>query len=213
MRSSGPLVRVRYLPDPAAFKLFAGVVLLYVGGRMIVARLGAERMGGAAGPGRSLRRPGDPAGATITVTGIGRRRICYVFAGQEYAFSTPGALGLSLVVGMVGGTYGIGGGAIIAPLLVTWFRLPVHSVAGAALAGTGVTSVAAVISYQAIALLDPTTSIAPNWTLGLLFGLGGMAGMYLGARCQRRVPARAIEWMLSLILVTVAVRYIFGFFE
>ena len=39
-----------------------------------------------------------------------------------------------------------------------------------------------------------------------------MAGMYLGARCQRRVPARAIEWMLGLILVSVAVRYVVGFF-
>ena len=99
---------------------------------------------------------------------------------------------------MVGGTYGIGGGAIIAPLLVTWFGLSVHSVAGAALAGTGVTSLAAVIAYQAIALLDPSTRVAPNWTLGLLFGLGGIAGTYLGALCQGRVPARLIEWMLGL---------------
>lgn len=205
----GAFIRVRLLPDPAAFKLFAGLVLLYVGGRMIAARLEAGR-GDTVRPGPSVHRSGH--GATITVSGVGLRRISYVFAGEDYALSTPGALGLSLVVGMVGGTYGIGGGAIIAPLLVTWFGLPVHSVAGAALAGTGVTSVAAVVSYQAIALLYPTASIAPNWTLGLLFGLGGMAGMYLGARCQRRVPARAIEWMLGLILVAVAARYILGFF-
>jgi len=32
-------------------------------------------------------------------------------------------------------------------------------------------------------------SVAPDWFLGIMFGLGGMAGMYLGARFQKFVPA------------------------
>jgi uncharacterized membrane protein YfcA len=175
----GSYLRVRYLPDPARFKLFAGMVLLYVGARLLVDRL----------------------------RGRGRRD-----GGEDHGFSTAGVLGLSLVVGLVGGVYGIGGGAIIAPLLVSWFRLPVHRVAGAALAATGMTSLVAGAAYQGMALLDPTMPIAPDWTLGLLFGLGGMVGTSLGARCQKRVPARALEWMLGLILVSVALRYIVGFF-
>ncbi len=108
--------------------------------------------------------------------------------------------------------YGIGGGAIIAPLLVSWFRLPVHRVAGAALAATGMTSLVAVAAYQGIAFLDRSMAIAPDWTLGMLFGLGGMVGMSLGARCQRRVPDRALEWMMGLILGSVGLRYVVGFF-
>ena len=175
----GSYLRVRYLPDPARFKLFAGMVLLYVGARLLVDRL----------------------------RGRGRRD-----GGEDHGFSTAGVLGLSLVVGVVGGMYGIGGGAIIAPLLVSGFRLPVHAVAGAALAATGMTSLVAVAAYQGIALFDRSAAIAPDWTLGLLFGLGGMVGMSLGARCQKRVSARALEWMMGLILVSVALRYIVGFF-
>lgn len=175
----GVFLRARYLPDPGRFKLFAGVVLLYIGGRLLADR---------------WRGRGVPEG------------------GGDHGFSTAGVLGLSLVVGVVGGMYGIGGGAIIAPLLVSGFRLPVHAVAGAALAATGMTSLVAVAAYQGIALFDRSAAIAPDWTLGLLFGFGGMVGMSLGARCQKRVSARALEWMMGLILVSVALRYIVGFF-
>ena len=70
----------------------------------------------------------------------------------------------------------------------------------------------AVAAYQGIALFDRSAAIAPDWTLGLLFGFGGLVGMSLGARCQKRVSARALEWMMGLILVSVALRYIVGFF-
>jgi len=109
---------------------------------------------------------------------------------------------------MVGGVYGIGGGSIIAPFFVTFFRLPVYIVAGAALMGTFVTSVAGVAFYQGIAPFFPNLSIAPDWLLGILFGLGGMAGMYLGARCQKHVPAKAIKWMLAAIIIFTALKYI-----
>jgi uncharacterized membrane protein YfcA len=176
----GTLLRVRLLPDPAHFKLFAGLVLLYVGGRLLAPR-------------GTRRAPRD---------------------GEEHdGFSRSGVLGLSLVVGVVGGMYGIGGGAILAPLLVSGFGVPVHRIAGATLAATGVTSLVAVAAYQGIALVDREVPIAPDWTLGLLFGLGGMIGMNLGARCQKRVPDRALEWVLGLVLVTVALRYVVGFFS
>ena len=54
-------------------------------------------------------------------------------------------------MGIIGGIYGIGGGAIIAPFLVAFFHLPVYAVAGAALMGTFVTFIAGVIVYQILA--------------------------------------------------------------
>ena len=68
-----------------------------------------------------------------------------------------------------------------------FFRLPVYTVAGAALMGTFVTSVAGVVFYQAMALFYPGMSIAPDWPLGILFGVGGMAGMFLGARSSENM--------------------------
>ena len=50
--------------------------------------------------------------------------------------------------------------------------------------------------------------MAPDWRLGILLGLGGMAGMYLGARCQKHVPARVLKYLLAGILLFTAARYL-----
>ena len=54
----------------------------------------------------------------------------------------------------------------------------------------------------------PSQAVAPDWGLGLLFGIGGAAGMYCGARLQKRVPARLISGILALIVLFVAARYL-----
>jgi len=218
----GAIVRVRFLPDPGQFKIFAAVVLLYIGIRMIRDLLGIKTGTQTKDAGEKRfqetvkrhRVEGKVAGRTVSdspaavrLTHFNLRRFGYTFYDEQYDVSTSGIFVLSLVVGVVGGIYGIGGGAIIAPFFVTFFGLPIYTVAGAALMGTFVTSVAGVVFYQAIAPFYPTMSIAPDWLLGILFGLGGMAGMYLGARCQKHVPAGAIKWMLAGIIVATALKY------
>jgi uncharacterized membrane protein YfcA len=123
-----------------------------------------------------------------------------------------GIFALSFIVGIIGGTYGIGGGAIIAPFFVAWFRLPVHTIAGASLMGTFLTSIAGVFFYMMIAPFFPEQSVAPDWMLGLLFGIGGMVGMYCGARCQKYVSAKAIKWLLGVIIVGTALKYVLEYF-
>jgi len=221
----GAIVRVAYLPEPQNFKLFAAGVLLYIGVRMV--RDLVRKVPGDKGSGekrfqelvRDYRRetgvgenPGQDPLPAVKVTHFNRKKLGYVFYGEQFDIPFWSIFILSLIVGVLGGIYGIGGGAIIAPFLVTFFALPVYTVAGAALMGTFVTSVAGVGFYQFIAPFYPSMSIAPDWLLGILFGLGGMAGMYLGARCQKFVPARAIKWMLAAIIVFTAMKYATAFF-
>jgi hypothetical protein len=114
---------------------------------------------------------------------------------------------LALVVGVVGGIYGIGGGSILSPLLLS-LGYSVFDVAGAALAATFLTSVAGILTYQLLQLHQGGT-IAPEWTLGLAMGAGGLAGGYLGARLQPRMPEAFIRRSLGLIVIAVAARYLF----
>ena len=221
----GAIIRVRYLPDPHTFKFFAGLVLLYIGAKLlwVLLNLGKpdRRTIYAEGEFQKTMReyarhqpvPGQgnsalPRARTKKFTCC---RIVYEFYGQEFNLSAPAVMALSLAVGVVGGVYGIGGGAIIAPFFVSVFGLPVYTVAGAALMGTFVTSVAGVLFYLAIAPFYPGMAIAPDWGLGLLFGLGGMAGMYCGARLQKYVPARAIKWLLAGCILFTAAKYLGGF--
>ena len=221
----GAIVRVAYLPDPKNFKVFAALVLLYVSGRMIRDLLTKARSGvkkssveqrfrelacGHRKEPENSACPGPLPG--VNVTCFDSKRVGYDFYGEHCEAPTWGIFALSFLVGIVGGIYGVGGGAIIAPFFVSFFRLPIYTVAGAALMGTFVTSVAGVICYQAIAPLYPNMSVAPDWLLGFLFGIGGMCGMYLGARFQKVVPAKALKWMLACIIIFTAVKYIGGFF-
>ena len=212
----GAIIRVTGLRDPRHFKLFAAAVLLYIGGKMVrdmLKQQAASAATGKAAPSGPLAASyGNPA-ATVRITESTLRRIGFTFQGENYSVPVSGIFLLCFIVGIVGGVYGIGGGAIVAPFLVTFFGLPVYTVAGAALMGTFVTSVAGVTFYSALAPFYPHLSVAPDWMLGVLFGLGGMAGMYLGARCQKFVPAKAIKWMLVTILVGTALKYILEFLQ
>jgi len=201
---AGGFIRLHWLPDPAPFKAFVGCVLLYIGLRLIWDLRKARQ-------GQPQAKPPAPGEFRVRVIDFSLKRIVYMFHGQEHSAATPGIFALSLAVGMVGGVYGIGGGAIIAPFFVAIYRLPVHTVAGAALMGTFLTSIVGVVFYQAIAPLYGSMAVAPDWLLGGLFGLGGLAGMYLGARTQRLVPAKWIKLMLAGLLIYLAVRYLGGY--
>ena len=217
----GAVVRIRLLPDPRTFKLFAALVLLYIGAKMIkdlqAGSRSRQRTRGSWTEQPSLGSSGKPEKdipvASVQVTAFSLRHIGYTFRGQDHLAPTPGIFALSLVVGVVGGIYGIGGGSIIAPFFVTFFGLPVHTVAGAALMGTFVTSVAGVLFFQLISPFYPGLAVAPDWLLGVLFGLGGMAGMYLGARCQKHVPAAAIKLMLTAVILITAAKYVLDYFS
>lgn len=195
----GAWLRLEYLPDPKDFKLFAGLVLLYVGSKLLADVFRKQ----AAGQQDKAARTAFVADAVFSL-----QRAGFSFAGQSYSFSVPWLVLLCFFVGIVGGIYGIGGGAIIAPFMVAFFRLPVYAVAGASLMGTLVTSIAGVLVYQVLAAFYPGLSVAPDWQLGFLFGIGGFCGIYLGARCQKYVPAKAIKLVLSLFVLFSAGSYL-----
>lgn len=213
----GAVVRINYLPDPRAFKLFAAGVLLYIGVRMVIDLAGRGSGGGnnkaaeerfqkLVREHRRKRQAASDELPAVVVRRFSPTRIEFEFYGENFDFSTPGISALAFIVGVVGGIYGIGGGAIMAPFFISVFGLPVYTVAGAALMGTLITSVAGVAIYSWL-------GVGPDWALGLLFGLGGAAGMYCGARAQKFVPARAIKIMLCLVIVSTAVRYVIAYFS
>jgi uncharacterized membrane protein YfcA len=113
---------------------------------------------------------------------------------------------LAAIVGIVGGLYGIGGGSILAPILIA-LGYTVYEVAPATLAATFLTSVVGIGTYQVLQAVHGGT-IAPQWMLGAFLGAGGFAGSYCGARLQRRLPERNLRRLLGAIACLVAVRYI-----
>ena len=218
----GVIFRVRYLPDPTHFKVFAGLVLLYIGFVLVRSLFkgpppGTDKASSEKRFQELVSRFSKHEAASteplprVVINHFGLKTIDYAFYGETITAPTMGIFTLSTIVGIVGGVYGIGGGAIIAPFFVAVFRLPVYTIAGACLMGTFITSVVAAGLYQVIAPYYPQMAVAPDWALGILMGVGGMIGMYAGARMQKFVPATAIKWLLAFVLISTGSRYALGF--
>lgn len=191
----GALIRIRYLPDPRYAKAFVGCVLLYLGVRLVL----GFAQSSAARPARA------PRGGTFE----------FECQGEKFSFNPATLAAVSLAVGVVGGIYGIGGGAMIAPFLMTVLALPARVVAGAALFGTLVTSIAGVAIFETLARtqLSAGAAVRPDWVLGILFGVGGLAGSYCGARLQKHLPDRWIRLFLGCLVIGLGLNYAAQFFR
>ncbi len=115
---------------------------------------------------------------------------------------------LAAAVGCVGGIYGIGGGSILAPVLIGSGRKAAE-VAPAALASTFVTSVAGVITFTILSLHEHG-SVAPDWPTGIALGIGGLAGGYTGARLQSRLPDVLIRRLIGILVIAIGAQYLWS---
>ncbi len=174
----GAVLRVRFLPDPNTFKLFAGFVLLYLGVRLVLSAL------------REIPCPEEPVSK------------------QAANFNRKVVAAFAFLIGMVGGIYGVGGGALLAPFLVAVMHMPVCAVAGASLLTTLVSSVAGVTSFELIDVIGGLPSVRPDWLLGAMFGLGGLAGTYTGSRIHSYLPERWLRLGLGILVCGVAAAYL-----
>lgn len=115
---------------------------------------------------------------------------------------------LAVVVGVIGGIYGVGGGSLLSPILVGR-GLPIPTVAPAALTSTFVTSIVGAITYAILAATSssPGHHIAPDWAIGIAAGAGGLIGGYLGARLQPLLPEPALRAILGVLAIGTALLY------
>lgn len=170
---AGAFIRVYIADDPTVFRLIAASVLLPTGLFILAA---TYRPTGKAETNGQTLQSAAPKLSTITALALG--------------------------IGVVGGIYGIGGGSVLAPLLVG-AGMTVARVAPAALASTWVASIIGVLTYAVIALHAPG-AVAPDWHLGIAAGIGGLAGGYVGAHLQPRLPERSLRLVLGFLAICLA---------
>jgi hypothetical protein len=112
---------------------------------------------------------------------------------------------MAALTGCAGGIYGIGGGAILSPILIGSGR-PAAEVAPASLACTFVTSLGGVLTFTLLSIREGP--VAPNWPTGIALGIGGIAGGYLGARMQSRLPDTLIRRAVGILAIAIAAQFL-----
>jgi uncharacterized membrane protein YfcA len=189
---AGSVIRVELLPGPRVFALVIGLGLIPLGAWLV-----------------TFRRPGSSHAYTMKKNQRSAARHETGPAGRVTDFGLRKAgwlVALSAVVGCAGGIYGIGGGSVLAPVLIGLGRPPAQ-VAPAALASTFVTSLAGVVTFAVLAA-HHAGPVTPDWPTGVALGLGGLAGGYTGARLQARLPDRLLRRLIGVVVLAIGVRYL-----
>lgn len=184
----GYFFRISLFESLKNFKLLVGAVLLFIAGKMIYDLFF---------PQKQVKFSPEP----IRTLRFSLFSLEFKYSEKVYRVNTILVILTALVIGVIGGIYGIGGGALMAPILFAFFHLPPYVFAGATLFGTFLTSVLGVIIFT-------LGGKGPDFLLGVLFGIGGAFGMYLGAKIQKRVPQKALSILLIFILLFISLKYI-----
>ena len=199
----GSFIRTTYLLEPKTFKLFIGCVLLYIGLRLLSSSIKSERKVEKID---ELPRTYKIVKGGIKIEKINFKEIVFDFWDERYSFSPLPIFFTSFIIGIIGGVYGVGGGVLMSTLLVTFFHLPIHAIAGANLLGTFAASIVGILSFT-------SSGYPPDLKIGFLLGLGGLTGIYAGAKFQKFITETKIKIMLGIIILLLSFKYILQYWS
>ena len=103
---------------------------------------------------------------------------------------------VGLFVGFVSSLFGIGGGIVLVPVMLVFFRQPIHTVAATSAFVIMLTSPTGVIAHGLYGDLDP-------WVGAPLFA-GGLVGGGMGARLARRMHPHHLTLLIAGLLFVAA---------
>jgi uncharacterized membrane protein YfcA len=103
---------------------------------------------------------------------------------------------IGTTAGLYSGLFGVGGGAVIVPLLVLWLGFGEREATG--------TSLAAIVVIASVAAAAHGAYGNVHLREGLFVGLPAIAGVVAGTALQQRISTRAISLLFAAMLVVVA---------
>ena len=106
-------------------------------------------------------------------------------------------VGIGLAAGFFSALFGVGGGAVVVPMLLGVARFEPRVATGTSLAAIGITALFGVLAFAGLGEID--------WWHALLLGLPALAGAGLGTWLQQRVPSDALVLLFAAFLVAIAV--------
>jgi len=108
---------------------------------------------------------------------------------------------IGTLAGLFSGLFGVGGGAVIVPLLVLWLGFGEREATGTSLAAIAIIATVAVAVHGAYGNLHVRE--------GLLVGMPAVAGVVIGTELQQRMSTKAISLVFAALLVVVAADLLF----
>lgn len=107
-------------------------------------------------------------------------------------------LAAGLAVGVLSGFFGVGGGFLIVPALVLITEMGIHRAVATSLLVIVLVGLSGVLSSM-------VAGRAIDWSLALLFIVGGLLGMLGGRLLARRLAGATLQTLFALAMLVIAV--------
>jgi uncharacterized protein len=122
------------------------------------------------------------------------------FERSQLAVSAIPVVMLGLFVGFAGAVLGIGGGFIVVPALIYFFRVP-----GSVVVGTSLFQILITMTFATI--LHAVTNQSVDIVLALILIVGSVIGAQFGARAGQNLKGEHFRLLLALLVFGVALRF------
>jgi uncharacterized protein len=109
-------------------------------------------------------------------------------------------MAIGTLAGLFSGLFGVGGGAVIVPLLMLWLGYEER--------GATATSLAAIVFIAGFAAIVQGFYGNVDVLDAMLVGVPAVAGVLIGTSLQQRLPARSISLLFAAVLVASAVELV-----
>lgn len=110
---------------------------------------------------------------------------------------------LGTFVGILAAIMGVGGGFIMVPVMVYILRMPMHVVVGTSLFQILVTCID-------VTIMQAYSNHTVDFVLALLLLMGSTVGAQVGAKISKRLKGDQLKIILSIIVLVVMVKMLFG---
>ena len=115
-----------------------------------------------------------------------------------FDWSTLGYLVSGIAMGILSALFGIGGGIILIPILVTFFGYPQQLAAG--------TSIAVMGPIALVGAIRQTKPGLTNWRMGSRFGAGAIPGAIAGAAVALWLSGPILRAAFAVVLIVIGLR-------
>ncbi len=126
----------------------------------------------------------QPAGEITAITGLDWSVVAYFASG--------------VAMGLLSALFGIGGGIILIPILVTLFGFPQQLAAG--------TSIAVMGPIALVGAIRQSRTGPTDWRMGVRFGIGAIPGAIAGAALALALSGSAVRAAFAIVLTLVGLR-------
>jgi len=127
-----------------------------------------------------------------------------VVSGEKIKYSFWLFIAVGIFAGVIAGLFGKGGGLVIVPVLIKFFKYDVKAASATSLAALQLpVGLPSVIVYAQAGYL--------NWAFAGLMALGIVFGVFFGTKLAIRLPATMFKKVYAFFLLGVAVYMVFKF--